>query len=373
MRLPAILSLLAVLWPVQSGQSGLARVVPPNPNPGGFIHDGGPVLSPEERTRLNSKIGALQAGGRGDIGVAIIRDIGDYPPYEVGKEIYRTWRIGAVDSIGSARRDLGVLLLIVPKELAPDGKGQCWITTGLGAEGLITDATAGGICRDAIIPHLRDRDYAAALDAGIDAIAARLVAGVPAGTRPPIPRGGPGRPSPWAKLVAIFTALAAGLGSLIGWRRHRRRKPRLCPRGHGPMVLLSETADDAALAAGQITEEEIKSVDYDVWECPVCRERLILRYKRWFSGYSKCPKCGFWTLKTETRTITAATTVSTGLSRTTKTCLNCHWSETTEHVIPMVTESSSSSGGSSWGGSSGGGSSFGGSGSTSGGGGGSSY
>ncbi len=353
-----------------SAQSGLDRLVPPSPTPAGFIHDGGPVLSAADLSGLNAQVTAHQAAGRGDIGVAILRDIGDYPPYEVGLAIYRSWRIGSVDSIGSARRDLGALLLVVPKELAPDGKGQCWITTGLGAEAYLTDAEAGAICREAIIPRLREQDYAGAVRAGIDEIGERL-SGLPPGSvastsGQPGPSGGvPGG------LIALLSVGGAGAGAVALVRR-KRRKPRLCPNGHGRMTRLSESSDDAALAAGQLLEEQIKSVDYDVWECPVCRERLVLRYKRWFTSYSECPQCKFWTVKSTNRTVVPATRLAGGLAEVTRRCRQCKFEDVRQHATPRITSSSSSSG-SGGGSSSSGGSSFGGSGSSAGGGGGSSY
>ena len=97
--------------------------------------------------------------------------IGGYEPQQVAVEIYRTWKVGSVAQIGSAHRNVGVLMLIVPKELAPDKKGQCFILTGTGSEGIITDARAGAICRDSIIPHLKEKDYAAAIKALRDAAA----------------------------------------------------------------------------------------------------------------------------------------------------------------------------------------------------------
>lgn len=368
-----LLALLAVL-PLQQG---IDRLVPPSPNPAGFIHDGGPVLAGDALAHLNDLIRANQAAGRGDIGVAILRDIGDYPPYEVGLAIYRAWKVGSVGEIGATNRNLGALLLIVPKELAPGGKGECWITTGTGAEGALTDASAATICREAIIPHLRDRDYAAAIEAGITAIgsafAQEVSTGTPAGITGP-PSGSPPTrhgTSPVGIIGGILAALGLGGAGIVGIRWRKRNQPRPCPRGHGPMRRLDEAADDAALQPGQRTEESLKSVDYDVWECPTCGERLVLRYKRLFTSYSQCPTCSFWTVKSRERTIRRATTLSEGIGETTKTCKNCGWTEATRHTIARV----SSSSGSSFGGgsSSGGGSSFGGSGSSAGGGGGSSY
>lgn len=372
MRLAASVSilLLAGSTAARGQQTGLDTIIPPSPVPAGFIHDGGPVLSAGDLASLNARISAFQATGRGDIGVAILRDLGDYPPYEVGTEIYRAWKVGRVDSIGSERRDLGALLLIVPKELNPNHKGECWITTGKGSEGLITDATAANICRDDVIPRLKDQDYAGAIGAAISAIEARLSSiSVSSDVDPDANHSGG---FPWVPVGGGLGLLGLGAGGLAGLKRYRRRKPRLCPQGHGKMRLLDETADDAALAEGQRKEESLKSIDYDVWECGVCRERQVLRYKKWMTSYSECPSCHFWTVKTKDKTLKAATTVSTGLVETTKTCQNCPWHETKRHSTPVVSSSSSgsSSGG---GGGGGGGSSFGGSGGSSGGGGGSSY
>jgi uncharacterized protein len=358
---------------VLEAQSGIDRYVPPSPAPAGFIHDGGPVLSATDLADLNARIESHQAGGRGDIGVAILRDIGDYTANEIGLSIYRAWKIGSVDSIGSERRDLGVLLLIVPKELSPSGTGDCYISTGVGAEGFITDATAGRICRETIIPLLVRRDHAGAIRAGIDAIAAELtgVGAVEGGRQVrgvgnlDTGQSSGGFPAP---LIALLGAAGAG-GGIVIWRKRKRRKARLCPQGHGPMRLLDEKADDEALERGQQREESVKSVDYDVWACEECGDRLILRYKRWFTSYSECPECKFWTVKSRTRTLIPATTSSGGLAEVTRTCHHCGFGDTRQHATPRLSSSSSSSGGSS----SGGGRSFGGSGRSAGGGGGGRY
>jgi uncharacterized protein len=136
------------------------------------------------------------------------------------------------------------------------------------------------------------------------------------------------------------------------------------------MVRLDEVADDAALSPGQRAEERLGSVDYDVWACPTCDERLVIPYTRWWSSIKGCPQCGFRTVRSETRTLRAATTASTGLEETRLTCANCDWRDVAVRETPRIQPSS---GGSDGGGASAGGVSFGGSGSTAGGGGGASY
>jgi uncharacterized membrane protein YgcG len=158
----------------QAAARGVDGYVPPVPTPASFVHDGAGVLASGERDAIDARIRAVQTAGRGDVGVAILPTIGDHEPYEVGVAIYRAWKIGRVAEIGSAERGLGVLILIVPKEVEPQGRGQCWIATGTGAEGPLTDLAAGRICRETIIPLLKERAHGRAILAGVAAIDAEL-------------------------------------------------------------------------------------------------------------------------------------------------------------------------------------------------------
>jgi uncharacterized protein len=347
---------------------GLARLVPPNPTPAGFVADGPDVVPAAAEAAINARIRALQDSGFGDIAVAIASTVGDYEPSELGVAIYRTWRVGRIDEIGSARRNLGVLLLLVPKEVAPDGEGHCWITTGTGAEGIVTDGASAAICRERIVPHMRDRDHAAAVTAGIDAISERLHGDEALTEIAGDGSDGGRREGGFRWWHAVLGALGT-MGSAIGAFKWRRYRPRKCPRCGRKMRRLGEAADDVALDRGQQLEEKLKSVDYDVWECE-CGERMLVPWRKWTSSYWECATCHRRTVKTTRRTLRAATYSSSGLAEDTLTCKACGAVATKAVTLPMLVRSSSSSSG---GGGGGGGSSFGGSGGTSGGGGGSSY
>jgi len=147
------------------------------------------------------------------------------------------------------------------------------------------------------------------------------------------------------------------------------------------MFKLDEESDDAHLKRGQIKEEAIKSIDYDVWVTENDEDVLILGYKRWFSKYRKCPSCKHKTYYKEyDRTISAATYTSSGTGERKYSCVSCGHSKITRYTIPKKVKSNTSSsggyssgGGSYSSGSSGGGGSSWGGGSTGGGGGGSSW
>ncbi len=100
----------------------LAKFVPPVPTPASFVADVPHVLSPASHELVDSRIRAAQAAQLGDIGAAILPSIGDFAPSDVALAIYRTWRVGRLADIGNKQRDLGILILLVPKELSPTKK-----------------------------------------------------------------------------------------------------------------------------------------------------------------------------------------------------------------------------------------------------------
>jgi uncharacterized protein len=406
-RVLATLALASCPLAAALAQEGVERLVPPSPAPHGFIADGGPVLDAAAHARLHARIAAVQRTSGGDVGVAILRDLDGRAPSDVGVAIYRAWKIGTVDSLGSARRHLGALLLIVPKELSPSRRGECWITTGLGAEATLLDGDAGAICRDAVIPQLRERRYEAAVAAGVDAIGGAFTRAV-AGSGPPAERTfqlgsdvesetvaavptpserGSRKASPLILLLLLGGGAYGGLRGVAELRARFRRRPRPCPRGHGPMSRLVAEVEEAALTPGQRTEEQIDSVDYDVWACARCDERLLLPYAG-TRRFTKCPACANKTLWRERRLLVEPTRLAGGLDEIRRTCAHCDWREVKQVATPALPmplpptgSSSSSSSSSSWSSSSSdssssgssSSSSFGGDGGTSGGGGGSSY
>ena len=148
-------------------------------------------------------------------------------------------------------------------------------------------------------------------------------------------------------------------GKLKALRNH----PRECKSCSSPMQLLDEDADDQYLKKQEVFEENLKSVDYDVWMCTTCHQYEALSYSMDKSVYSVCPDCHTkaYYIKSD-RIIQSATTYSSGSGEKISACKYCLIENVESYIIPQVTESSSSgsSGSSSDSGSFGGGSSGGG-------------
>jgi uncharacterized protein len=130
---------------------------PQIPPPRGLVNDFANVLSPESSARMERIAQDVRDKSKGEIAVVTLPDLQGRPVEEVSLRIGREWKVGNLAEIGNASRNAGVVILIVPKETSSDG-GHCRIEVGQGAEGFITDATTGEICREAT-EYFKQRDY----------------------------------------------------------------------------------------------------------------------------------------------------------------------------------------------------------------------
>lgn len=157
------------------------------------------------------------------------------------------------------------------------------------------------------------------------------------------------------------------------WLKYQKRlkvlrdQPLICDICNIKMSRLSEVQDDYYLSQGQLTEERIESIDYDVWECKDCKKKVVLDYRNIKSRANTCPNCDHRTLIYQEKVIIeSATTTSEGRGYKVSVCKNCDFHHKEEFSIARIstssgstswssTSSSSSSSSTSSGGSSGGG------------------
>jgi uncharacterized protein len=124
-------------------------------------------------------------------------------------------------------------------------------------------------------------------------------------------------------------------------------------------AFVPDATEDSYLSASQLKEEELGSVEHEVYVNHLTHETEIKSNLLPFSKYRPCQCCK--TIAAEiksSRTITAPTYISSGTGMHQWECLFCHETYEQSFTIPKLQRSSSSSGGSSRSG--GGGSSFGG-------------
>jgi uncharacterized protein len=126
----------------------------------GRVVDQAHLLTPAQVVDLSSKSEALEAQSGRQFVVATVNSLEGYPIEDYAYRLGRAWKLG------SAKANDGVLLLVAPNER------KVWIATGYGAGGFLTDAMAGVITREAILPHFKQSppDYGGGIEAGADEI-----------------------------------------------------------------------------------------------------------------------------------------------------------------------------------------------------------
>src|SRR5436190_23415738 len=148
----------------------IALAQAPAPPPVGFVNDFAGVLDSASIRHMDAVVREVREKTRGEIAVVTLPDIGDRAASDVAVQIGRQWGVGAKAEAGDPAKNLGVVVLLVPRKDHRPGTGDLFIATGRGAEGFLTDAAAGHI-RDAMLPLLAEEQYGPALSLGVDLIA----------------------------------------------------------------------------------------------------------------------------------------------------------------------------------------------------------
>lgn len=161
MGLKSRVAIAVLLFGTAAAAAGQQQLTIPPPT--GVVNDFAHVLDQATVERITRIAEDVRTKSRGEIAVVTLSDIGQRAPADVALQIGREWKVGKIGNPGDPTRNAGAVILLVPKETSSTGRGQCFIATGQGAEGFITDATAGDICREAT-PAFIQRDYASGLE-----------------------------------------------------------------------------------------------------------------------------------------------------------------------------------------------------------------
>jgi uncharacterized protein len=188
------------------------------PAPVGYVNDFAHVLDSASVAHMEAVIAELRQKTRGEIAVVTLPDIGDRAASDVAVQIGREWGVGATGAAGDPAKNLGVVLLLVPRRDHRPGTGHVFIATGRGAEGFLPDSRIGRI-RDAMGSFFAREDYGAGVALGVDLLAQAFaeqfgvtLSGMPAPAEPEPSPGGAG--APMLKLLLILLMLL-----LLGRRR----------------------------------------------------------------------------------------------------------------------------------------------------------
>lgn len=123
-----------------------------------MVNDFAGVIPAASAARLEQVVGDVRTKSGGEIAVVTLSGLENYEPYEVALKIGREWKVGPMGEAGDVKKNLGAVVLVVPKETSETGRGRCYVATGRGAEGFLTDAEVTAFCREAV-PFFQQQDY----------------------------------------------------------------------------------------------------------------------------------------------------------------------------------------------------------------------
>ncbi len=123
-----------------------------------------------------------------------------------------------------------------------------------------------------------------------------------------------------------------------------RYSPRTNPKTGNKMKLLSEDEEDVHLDEGMQAEENVFSIDYDVWIDETTGDTKIERYEGYMEAL-ECNSCGFRTLKVAREEIVQPATISSdGELLKHYECNYCGSTRTTQHTIAKLTNAAAEAG-----------------------------
>jgi uncharacterized protein len=149
---------IGLLAAAHSVYAALPTVVPAQT---GLIVDQAKVLSEGAREALKMRLLAIQSSERAQVAILISSGIGDEPLADYSLRVAVAWRLGR------ARRDDGLLILVVPS------RNAARIEVGYGLEGDIPDAIASRWI-DELLPAIRGKEFAGGLNHLLDEVDAKL-------------------------------------------------------------------------------------------------------------------------------------------------------------------------------------------------------
>ncbi|MFV0289998.1 MAG: TPM domain-containing protein [Mangrovibacterium sp.] len=145
-----IKSLITSLLFVFIAMQLVAQDIPERPNPPQLVNDLASVFSPSEINTLENDLQEFARSTSTQIVVLTVPSLNGYDISQFAFQVGEKWGVGQKGS------NNGVVLLFKPK--TAESKGQVFIATGYGLEGILPDATVNQIIDAEMIPRFKQND-----------------------------------------------------------------------------------------------------------------------------------------------------------------------------------------------------------------------
>ena len=366
----------------------------PNPKEKGlsnWISNPDEILSENIVIELNNQINRLYDSTSAQIAVVVIKGDEQTSARELSMELFDKWKVG------QKGMDNGLIILVVTQSR------QCFLRTGYGLEGCLTDAYTTKIFNRDMKPYFIQGNWDEGVRQGtlrcIETIYKEYISNGHSLQKPnngnrgilkniltviiiyfvvgiivfvyvlySLPQSSNHindnyKIEKYKSYIASYNKYKNSTIIFIWWlspilslvyKKHQnkvRKTSVVCYCGE-KMRLLSEQEEDAYLNPKAQFEETIGSRDYDVWVCDNCNNVVIYPFDI-KDSYKECVICGAKAeVKKEERIVKNATAFSNGILRKTYVCEHCKHKRYEDSVLPresmpifLGTDSSRSFGG----------------------------
>jgi uncharacterized protein len=300
----------------------------PQPNET-HVNDYADILTDQDVQQLQTLLDQLQQEDGIEAIVVTINSIHDYPVNQATIEsfataLFNTW------GIGDSKTNKGVLILVA----VTDRKVRIELGRGYGSQ---YNSAMQEVINEHILPAFRQNDYSRGLYRGTRAMIAKLTGSWPAETSLAVSNV----PIIRISLIGLLGGVTAvglvgyGLYHYLGARQWR------CPSCKTAMVRVPEAEVPSYLDTGQIKEQELYTMRYEVWRCPTCGSHSTKGSQLRQVSFEMCPQCHYRTTLNATHVVEEATYHSSGSKRIEQTCYHCNYTHASIAHIPMLVETTS--------------------------------
>ena len=137
--------------------------IPDRPVPPRLVNDFANVLSEEERNQLEDSLVQFANATSTQIVVVTVPDLEGYDSGDYAFKLGEKWGVGQKD------KDNGIVVLVKPK--LGNSRGEVFIATGYGLEGVLPDAVVNSTVVDfEMIPRFKENDYYGGISSGVKVI-----------------------------------------------------------------------------------------------------------------------------------------------------------------------------------------------------------
>lgn len=347
------------------------------------VSDPSSVLSAGAKSTINRTLTQLRDSTSVEVAVVLLPSIGNSDIDNFATELFTHW------GIGKEKNDNGLLILAVMDQR------QIVFRTGYGLEGVLPDVICFRIIDDYIKPAFKkgnydkgmidavNKTYEALIDPDVRAelmaeeplfdekdkaillgllfaylIISIIISVVLTVKLQRIVRNNKNTPyegfKQLKKLKSVYEIIAIffPLWNIYNLKRHRksmtdmRNKPIVCTVCNTLMHRLSERDDNAFLTPQEDKEEQIGSVDYDVWMCDNCQNVEVFGYENESTRYTECPHCHAKAFSlTRNHVVIPATTLAAGRGEKIYSCSYCNTRKVVPYIIPIIVTGTAIGGG----------------------------